>query len=159
MITRCTSKTWVDYPHYGGRGIKVCKRWLGKHGFDNFLVDMGRRPSKKHSLDRRDNDGNYEPQNCRWATQSEQMQNTRRNTGEPSFGEPTPRSHPFQLRIRPSEFAAWKLAAQRDDLSIASWARRILNRAAVPVPRPIPPIVSGDQTELALENGKTRRAP
>lgn len=79
MKFRCYKKTMYQYKDYGGRGIIVCDRWL--NSFESFLSDMGYRPSLNHSLDRYPNrDGNYEPNNCRWATREEQMNNTRRNT-------------------------------------------------------------------------------
>lgn len=73
MIQRCTNSNRDNYPYYGGRGIEVCERW---RSFDNFLADMGERPESM-TLDRIDQDGNYEPINCRWSTKSEQMKNRR----------------------------------------------------------------------------------
>ena len=77
MHNRCRNPSGPGYKNYGGRGIRVCDRWLT---FENFLADMGVRPSQQHSLDRIDNDGNYEPGNCRWALPRVQVQN-RRKTG------------------------------------------------------------------------------
>lgn len=74
MKKRCRNKNDSAYKNYGGRGIGVCARWSI---FENFLEDMGKRPSKKHSIDRFNNDGNYEPGNCRWATLTEQARNRR----------------------------------------------------------------------------------
>jgi hypothetical protein len=73
MLERCNNQKAKDFDHYGGRGIKVCDRWLK---FENFLADIGNRPIA-HSLDRINNNGNYEPGNCRWATQAQQLRNRR----------------------------------------------------------------------------------
>lgn len=75
MKMRCYNKRDPSYRLYGKRGIKMCSQW--KNSFQQFLSDVGPRPSAKHSLDRYpNNDGNYEPENCRWATNKEQMRNT-----------------------------------------------------------------------------------
>lgn len=76
MMSRCRDRGNTSYERYGGRGIAVCARWQGRDGFRNFLADMGSRPPGK-TLDRIDNDGNYEPGNCRWSTPAEQRANQR----------------------------------------------------------------------------------
>ena len=76
MIYRCYDQRANRYENYGGRGIRVCERWL--ESFDNFFADMGERPSKEYSIERLDSNGDYEPLNCKWATRKEQ-QLTRRD--------------------------------------------------------------------------------
>lgn len=84
MLKRCRNPNTKNYHLYGGVGVKVCKRWMR---FENFLQDVGRAPSKKHSLDRwPNNNGNYEPGNVRWATSKEQLNNLRTNVLITAFG-------------------------------------------------------------------------
>ena len=73
MKTRCNDPNFIQYENYGGRGIIVCGSWISD--FQQFYIDMGKRPSDKHSLDRIDNNGNYKRDNCRWATKIEQNNN------------------------------------------------------------------------------------
>jgi len=76
MHHRCYNPKNHKYADYGGRGIRVCDRWQGVNKIENFIADMGYRPEGL-SIDRKDNDGNYEPSNCRWATKSQQVINQR----------------------------------------------------------------------------------
>lgn len=81
MMNRCYREDVVEYQNYGARGIRVCDRWRfgenGKHPFVCYIEDTGEQPSPAHSIDRIDNDGNYEPGNVRWATKAQQMANRR----------------------------------------------------------------------------------
>jgi hypothetical protein len=87
MLRRCGDPRSIEYPHYGARSIRVCERW---RVFENFLADMGPRPAASMSLDREDNDGDYTPSNCRWATRKTQQRNTSRTVMLTLSGETKP---------------------------------------------------------------------
>ena len=88
MRRRCYAKTSKDYPDYGGRGITVCDRWMEPNGqgYLNFLADMGRKPNPKYSLERKEVNGNYCPENCIWATPLQQSRNRRNIKQYAAFG-------------------------------------------------------------------------
>lgn len=113
MKQRCLDPNRDAYAGYGGRGIRVCDRWISS--FEAFLADMGEKPSRRYSIERIDNDGNYEPGNCRWATKTEQARNRRpaRFDG---------RDHPLARLIT--------VGGVTD--SLAGWAKRVgLTRRAI----------------------------
>lgn len=84
MKRRCEDASYKDYPNWGGRGIVVCERW--RESFDLFLADMGPRPSRSHSIDRKDSNGPYSPGNCRWATAAGQGETKRTNVAVTARG-------------------------------------------------------------------------
>lgn len=96
MKQRCYNENVERYPNYGGRGITVCAEWL--NDFQQFYRDMGPRPSKFHSIDRINNDGPYSPENCRWATVSQQQRNKRRTVFLTANGERRSLSEWAELR-------------------------------------------------------------
>jgi hypothetical protein len=98
MGERCNNPNSDKWEDYGGRGIKVCDRWQGDRGFQNFLADMGPRP-KGMTLDRKDPNGNYEPSNCRWATAQKQSQNQRRNRINMDAAREIRRLHAENIRL------------------------------------------------------------
>ena len=85
MYRRCSSPGYHYYKRYGGRGIKVCDRWLSEKGFELFVEDMGKRPDG-HQIDRIDVDGDYEPSNCRWVNKYQQMANISTNNQDVGVG-------------------------------------------------------------------------
>jgi hypothetical protein len=110
MIFSCYNENAKEYDNYGGRGIKVCDRWLDtENGFLDFLACVGRAPSARHSIDRIDVNGNYEPGNVRWATPTEQGRNRRNNRMLTAFGETKSLSE-FSAQFQVCPVAvAWRL--------------------------------------------------
>lgn len=100
MLSRCTNSNHRNYNDYGGRGITVCDRW---RRYEDFLADMGRRPSERHSLDRINNEAGYSPENCRWATYEVQNNNQRRARRDQAISTKTL----FEHEGRTQKISAW----------------------------------------------------
>lgn len=126
MKGRCYNPRVDRYSAYGGRGIRVCDRW--RDSFENFLADIGPRPTPKHSIDRIDVDGNYEPENCRWVTYDVQVVNTRRNRHITFRGETRTLSQWSAITglkretiARRLDFSGWTV---EDALTAPTWSQR-----------------------------------
>lgn len=105
MKARTNNPKAPQYAYYGGRGIVVCDRWL--HRFENFLADMGRSPGRGYTIERMDNDGPYSPENCRWATKSEQA-NNRKTARLLTFQGQTFNAKTWALRFNMSHKTLWQ---------------------------------------------------
>lgn len=109
-INRCYNKKCDKYRYYGGRGIKVCERWI--NSFENFLEDLGRRPSSKHWIERKNPDGDYEPENCCWSTISDQQQNRR------NFANSVSKYQGVILKYNLDKSPKWRTRIQRKKIRI-----------------------------------------
>jgi hypothetical protein len=121
MKYRCNNPKAKPFYLYGGRGVKVCDRW--NESFDDFIGDMGKKPSKRHSLDRIDNNGNYEPKNCRWATPDQQCANRRTSVWFEYNGKRMSKKQlPIHIHLAPKlEEKVKKLEQQVLDLQNSIW--------------------------------------
>ena len=122
MVARCTNPGNSHFPHYGGRGIKVCERW---QTFENFLADMGEKPGPRMSVERIDNSKGYSPENCRWATDAEQARN-RRNNRHLTLGRKTQTMADWaeELGIHPATLSDRVRTGMTDQEALTSPVRR-----------------------------------
>jgi hypothetical protein len=146
MIYRCTRPTYNHWSFYGGRGVRVCERWL--NSFPAFLLDMGPRPTGR-TLDRIDPNGNYEPSNCRWATSKEQGANKRPRRGGVTFDEPRAGAPRMRWHGRTLSIAGW---ARETGISFQILWNRFRNgwsvdRALTQPPRKQPATYAGKPTK------------
>lgn len=136
MIGRCLRPTHTAYSRYGARGVGVCARWLGKHGFENFVADVGPRPGEGWSIDRIDPDGHYEPENVRWLPLSANSRRARRRVPEDAtvarrpgiICGPLPKPNVRIARRQPREGAVTKRQCQACGQSFASVAEFAAHR-------------------------------
>lgn len=124
MKGRCFNPKYENYSNYGARGITVCERW--RDSFELFIKDLGPRPSPVHSLDRIDPDGDYEPDNCRWATAEEQANNRRKNRKHEFNGQLL--TIPQIARINGIAVATLESRIRRDGLSIEDAIAKVPKR-------------------------------
>lgn len=117
MKKRCLNKNTTNFNDYGGRGIKICDRWLGPHGFRNFLSDMGDRPSKEYSIGRINNNDGYKPENCRWETPNQQAVNKRNNIPFPGVSY-SKSSHMWRARYQKNGVSKCKYFRCKNDAII-----------------------------------------
>jgi hypothetical protein len=120
MTARCYTKTNPIYKYYGARGIVICDEW--KNDFHQFVHDMGEKP-EGFSLDRIDNNGNYEPSNCRWASYAQQANNRRNNWTEKHAA--------FHITLRPWLLDAMRDKARKEGVTVAGLLRTIIRRECV----------------------------
>jgi hypothetical protein len=159
MKTRVTNAKNERYAHYGERGITVCKRWL--NSFEAFYLDMGPRPSPEHSLDRKDVHGNYEPDNCRWATPQEQMNNTTRNHIIEFKGEKmTVAQYARKLGISPHAALMWVKAAEKNGVELSDTIGSMVERNVVyhGQPRKLKDLIAEKGIPRAVVNARLNRS-
>lgn len=138
MKARCNNMYSDHYKDYGGRGIKLCKRW---HKFENFYSDMGERPCGM-TIERKDNNGNYEPGNCRWATQKEQKNNTRRTRF-------------YEFNSQSKTLMQW---SESTGMSISTLRHRVLNLGWDIEKALITPLIRTRPSSYGLHNTQLRAA-
>lgn len=143
MLRRCTNPSSADWARYGGRGITVCSRW---HRFEDFLADMGSCPDRL-TLDRINNEGDYEPGNCRWATREQQMLNRRSNRGDRHPNAKLTRDDVLSIRRMARYGATYRSIASAFGVSHANVGYIVRGEAWQPL------VLDSDDPERARQRG------